>query len=454
MKHILITLIFFCQLPLIAQSPKDTVTMTIDDCIEYAVANSFKTNIQKTRTEDQKMAYNQAIMNHLPSISGGVGLETAFGRGVDPETNSYVNQSNLSNSYSLSGNIPIFQGLSILNQTRKAKISKLRGETELTKVKDDVAIETILAFAEAVYKKEIMILYSQMIEKYNMELKKASRKYGLGAGSQTDVAQIKARLSQEKLVYIEAKNHYEISLIKLKDQMNFPLEQDLALASAEEELLRVQYPEQSVEQVIAFALESNPKSQISRQTVDEEKLSLSIARGQYYPSISLSGGINTAFFRQLDGDNYTSFSNQFNNNLGQWVGVTLSIPIFDRNRARHQVKMAKSSLKRAILTNEQDDRLLRSEIRQALMELSAAEQTLELARYNVKYQSLANEAVAKKYEKGLSSIIELQTSDSDLFKSQLELRNAILKYQIKIREVNYYKGVPFYNRGENRNPQQ
>ena len=431
-------LIFFSQ-TLLAQ--KDTVRMSLDDCINYAVENGYNTNMQKSRTKDSEIDYKQAIMNHLPSISGSVGIETAFGRGIDPETNSYINQSSLSNGYNITGNIPIFQGFSLFNQTRRAKISKLRGESELVKVKDEIAIKTILAFAEAIYNRELVVLSEQMVEKYSLELKKATRRLELGAGSKADLMQIQAGLSQEKLTLIKAENLFEISIIKLKEIMSFPLAEHLSLVKDENQTLQMTLnPGQTVEEILEIALDSNPKAVISKQTLEVEKLSLSIAKGNYYPSLSLSGGVNSAFFRSLDSKPFSSYNSQIRNNLGEWVGLSLSIPIFNRNERRTNVKLAKNNLERAILTHKNESRILESEIRQCFMELDACRQAMEQSLLNVEYHKLANEAISKRFEKGASSLIELQTSDANLFRAEVESRNASLKYQIKIREINYYKG--------------
>jgi len=102
-------------------------------------------------------------------------------------------------------------------------------------------------------------------------------------------------------------------------------------------------------------------------------------------------------------------------------------------------------LKQAQRDYDETMRTLSSEIRQALMELEASKSQWQQAQKNVEYQQIANQANQRKYETGALSIIELQTSDNQLFLSEIELRNAYLRYQIKMREINYYKGKPYVN---------
>ncbi len=417
--------------------------MTLDECVSYAVKNSYKINVQKTRTEDEKIAYNQAIMNFLPSISGSTAVEANFGRGIDPETNSYINETSLANSMNISGDMPVFNGFKLINTARKAKISLLRGENELQRLKDEIALETMAAYAQVVYYRELLDLYEQKIQMYLLEQEKMEKKLELGIGSRADLAQIQARVSKEKFSAISATNNYELSLIRLKDCMNFPLNDELMIVGIIEESILVD-PNQRVDDLVAEAVSANPGLLSFSKGVEIEKLNLKIAKGGYYPRINLYGGIATTFFRHLNSSTYTSYSSQLSNNLGQWVGFSLNIPLFDRNYRRNSIRLAKSTLKRAQLDYDNNARVLESEIRQAVMELNAAESAFIEAKHSVEYQELATLAIRKKYEKGVSSIIEVQTSDADLFSTEVELRNSYLKYQLKLREINYYKGLPLY----------
>jgi len=167
-----------------------------------------------------------------------------------------------------------------------------------------------------------------------------------------------------------------------------------------------------------------------------------MARGAYYPSVSLNGGISTAYFTSTasKGDPYFK---QFKNNLGEWLQLYVAVPIFNGLDARLRVSKAKNNLKQSQRDYDETLRTLSSEIRQAMLELEAAYSQWQQAQKNLEYQQIANQANKRKYEEGTLSIIELQTSNNQLFHSEIELRNAYLRYQIKVREMNYYKGIPY-----------
>lgn len=439
MKKILIFLFLISAIASHSQPP-----MSLEECMSYAAENSYKSARSANDLANSKLAYTGAILDHLPSLSGSIGASANFGRGIDPATNNYISTSTFNNSISANLGLPIFNGLRLLNQTRSAKIAKMRGEEQLRQTRDQVAEETMAAYADVVYNTELVDLYARRIENYKIEEQQVLRKCALGTGSEADLAQIRATLSSEEYTYIAAQNRLEISVIKLKDCMNFPLEDSLIIEPTIKEV-ELFHPEQSTEEIYDYALEFHPSSIISKETLRGNKLNLSIARGSYYPSISFGAGISTSYYTRLDGiaSNSGSYGEQLKNNIGEGLSVSMSVPIFNGLGTRLNVSRSKNNYAQAQRDNQETLRTLSSEIEQAAMDMEASKKQWIQAQKNVAFQKLANHANHRKYTEGLISIIEMQTSDNQLLMSEIELRNSYLSYQIKLREVNYYKGIPY-----------
>lgn len=415
--------------------------MSLEDCMHYAVENSFKTARAVIESENAKKDYTSAILAHLPGVDGYIGINSNFGRGIDPATNNYGNTTTFSNGVGVNARVPIFNGLRYLNRTRSAKIAKLRGEEQLRQTRDKVAEETMLAYAEVVYYKELLRLYEKRIENYKLEEKKMERLLEMDGGSIADLAQIRAILASEEYTAIATRNNLDISILKLKDCMNYPIEIPLLIEPQIKEA-ELFLDGQTVSEIIAFASIIHPTVITEQHNVEIQKHNLSIERGSYYPLLSMSGGISTDFFTSST-NKYDPFFTQYKNNLGEYVGVHLSVPIFSGLDVRLRVSKAKNNLKQARQDYDETIRMLASEIMKAIMELDASKSQWQQAKKNVEFQQIANQANKRKYEVGALSIIELQTSDNQLFLSEIELNNSYLLYQIKIREINYYKGVPY-----------
>lgn len=446
MKKILTTLLISVMItPAIsAQQGGGSQRMNLEECMAYAVNNSYKTARSANDAANSKIDYTGAILNHLPSISAYTGAGSNFGRGIDPATNTYINTATFGNNISASANITVFNGLSMLNRTRSAKIAKLRGDEQLRESRDRVAEEAMVAYAEVVYANELVTLREQQVEQYKVSERLAQRKLELGNGSEADLAQIRATLASHEYNVIAVRNQLENAIIRLKDCMNFPLEDSLIIEPSISEA-EVFEAAQSVEQMYAFAETNNTKAIIQKMNLQYSKISLDITKGYYYPSISASAGIGTSYNVRIDGTQIgaTSYGEQLKNNVGESVNLSMNIPIFNRLSTRFSVAKSRNNYAQAKRDHAEALRRLNSEIRQAMMDLEASHSQWIQAQRNVEHQRIANAANTRKYNEGLLGIIELQTSDSQLLQSEIDLRNSYLKYQIKVREVNYYKGIPY-----------
>jgi len=109
--HWIIALLLLCSLETRAQEKK----WTLEDCINYAVANNLGLKRQILQTETAEANFLKSKMDVLPSLNLGSDARIGFGRSVDPVTNLITFKQNISNSYSLNTNFQLFSGFTTLN---------------------------------------------------------------------------------------------------------------------------------------------------------------------------------------------------------------------------------------------------------------------------------------------------------------------------------------------------
>lgn len=76
------------------------------------------------------------------------------------------------------------------------------------------------------------------------------------------------------------------------------------------------------------------------------------------------------------------------------------------------------------------------------MDLKAASQEFDMAIKKENFSELSYEANKKKYEQGLVTIIDLNTSDNNLRQAKHDVLKAKLTYGIKKRMIDFYQGSP------------
>lgn len=419
---------------------------TLEDCIQHAVENSPKINKQKAQNDIYQQDYLNAIGKLIPSLNTNSSAYFSFGRGVDSETNTYTNINSFSNSYSVYSNLTLFDGFSNIYKVKMQKVNKLTGKQQLEQAKEIIAYETMEAFLNVLYYKRMVQLAQEQATESSNNLKQAQRMEELGMKAKTDVAEMAAKEAADIYNLTRQKNLLTIGIILLKEKMNFPVDEELNIADDDSDEL-ISKSGETVSTIYETAKTINPKALSAESTLKAQELDFRSAKANFFPTISMEAGISTSFVKYMDGSDYVSFSEQLKNKRGSYVGLTLSIPIFNAfskstslNRSRAQVVIARNEFDETL-------RALYSEIEQAVADMNGQADAYQQAVKQREAMETAHQANQRKYEEGLISPLELHTSANRVVEAKAEELNAELQYRLKARLVRYYKGESFIEVG-------
>lgn len=415
--------------------------MTLDECMRYAVEHSPAVRRQDYTNRSYRQDYIESVAALVPSVSGTVGASTSFGRSVDPETNTYTDVSNFDNSYSLSGQMPVFAGLTRINTFRAARVMRSQGVEELQLARDEIALKTMEAYFDVVYYTESVRLAREQLETSTAELAKSRKLFELGLKSAADVAEVESQCASDDYLVTQQENNLALAEIALSEAMNYPADRLLRIVT--DPPVETPAGVAPFDEVLDYALENNPKAVAARHDVRHSRLQFSIAKGNLYPSLYVGGGYSTNFFMSLDDRSlYASFPDQFRDNRGYYVSAQLSIPIFGGLSRRTSVNRARNSWRIAEQNRIETLRTLQSEVAQAYQQMLGYGKEFVQASKKSDAAQLAYEAVSGKYERGMVSALDLQTAADRLLEARSERLRARLQYIVKVRLVAYYNGEP------------
>ena len=105
-----------------------TKTLTLRECMEYAVSNSTQVRIQQSKNDDARLDRRDAILRAFtPSVDGNSYGYYRWGRSIDPETNTYVTTTSLNQGFSVSAGISLFDGFSAINNLKITRTAVAMG---------------------------------------------------------------------------------------------------------------------------------------------------------------------------------------------------------------------------------------------------------------------------------------------------------------------------------------
>lgn len=415
--------------------------LSLEECMRYAVSHATSVGERELDLADSRTDYRAAIASLFPSVSGSVGGSTNFGRSIDPATNAYTEVTTFSNSYGLSASMPLFAGLQQINTLRAARVARELGQVDVEVARDEVAIATLKAYMDVVYYTQAVEIAREQLEAAHETLRQATKQYKLGLKSAADVAEMESQEANYDYLLTTEEHNRALAYIRLAEVMNWSEAEQLEVVT--DFTIDLPLSATTEEELIDYALENNAQIRSARLTTRIQKLQYARAKGGYLPSLNLSGGVNTSYFIDFDHKSaYDPFWNQFRNNRGSYVSLSLSIPIFSGLNRRSAKYRAQNNLHRAELSARALEQSLRSEVSQSWQQMVGNGKLYVQGQKKVRAAQLAYDGAKKKFENGLISALDLQTAANTLLQAKSDRLRARLEYIIQSRMVDYYNGEP------------
>ena len=439
-------------------SAKAQTTMTLHDCMVYAVSNSTKMRIQQAATGDAQIDRRDAALRlFTPQISASTYAYYNFGRSIDPQTNTYFNTTSFHNNYGVSAGYDLFNGFQVVNNWKISKTGMLIADSQEKQVEADICLAVMEAYYNVMYYKRLCDVYEEQVATAEASLKKARRQEELGQKGHADVIQMEADLADRQYDLINTHNMYLDQKMILADLMFWPVDEELVIDT--------QMPDQvghdatftpgltssvipgltgnlSADDIVSFALEHNPAVQIASWQQQNAKRELNTAKWQVLPSVGLYAGWSTSYYT-YQGSSTAAFRDQFRNNGGEYVEVAVSIPIWNRLGKQSTIARKRHALEKATAEYDQKRRDVESEVRRAVQDRDGAATAYQQAQRKAEVQEEAYTLNLKKLEQGLISPLEFQTANNNYLKSQADEMNSLFKYLIKQAVVKYYNGIEY-----------
>ena len=415
-------------------------TMTLRDCMQYAVSNSTKMRIQQAAVGDAQLDRRDAALQlFTPQISAQTYAYYNFGRSIDPQTNTYFNTTSFHNNYGVSAGFDLFDGFQAVNNWKISKTGMLIADSQEKQAEADICLAVMEAYYNVVYYKRLADVYEEQVAVAEQALAKARRQEELGQKGHADVIQMEADLADRQYDLTNTYNMYQDQKMVLADLMFWPLDEELVIDTS---LPAWQVEPVATDAVVDYALEHNPAVWMAAWQQLNAKRQLNTAKWQLLPTVGLYAGWSTSYYA-YQGSETSPFPDQFKNNGGEYVQLSLQIPIWNRLSRHSAISRRKHAYDKATAELDQKRRDVESEVRRAVQDRDGSATAYQQAQRKAEVQAEAYSLNLKKLEQGLISPLEFQTANNNYLKAQADEMNSLFKYLIKQAVVRYYNGVEY-----------
>ena len=425
---------FFVSLSVQGQEP-----WSLDRCIAYAREHATEVRRQTLEQEQKHADYRTALLDFLPSVSAEVNGQYSWGRNIDPETNTYNNVTTFNNYYALGASVTLFDGGATWNAFQQARLDRASAQSAIAKASDDKAMSVMEKYVDAVYTRRTIALAEEKLSDSKALLMKTRRMFDLGEKSRPDVVQVESQVAEDEYNLLHQRNLADKALADLKTAMNYPTDDTLLVAglpvdvAAAAMLPANRHACDSLMQS-GYFLADRPAVAVAEAAAERARLAWKIQRAALLPKLTLSGGVATNYYKNLTAE---GFGSQFRNNMGEYIYMTLSIPIFNAS-SWNKVRRAKTDWQEAQLDVANARRKQHDDALQAVLDYRGYAREVEQLQRKVASDSLAHHLSSRKYEEGMLSVFDLHTASQTLLQSRLLLLQSQMMLALKQRLVNYY----------------
>lgn len=416
---------------------------TLRQCIDYAIEHNIEIKQQSLQVEGAKVDLSTSKNSRLPDLGANIGSGVGFGRvGINAATGStsYQSMTTFSSSLGVSSSTPVFTGFRISNEIKKKEFDLLSATANLSKARENLELQVTSLYLEVLFKKEIEKIYLEQLALTNTQLEKTKALVEAGKVPRSQEYDMMSQQAKDELSLTMSKNDLDISLLNLSQALNLTGENRFDVMEPAIGSDQIENNKASIippSDIYQTAIGIKPHVKVAEYDLESSKKSLNIAKSGYYPTLNFNMSYNTSYNNKAP----SSFGSQFRNQANEYIGVSLSIPIFNRFQTRNSVRTARLNIENSELALDNIKLALYKEIQQAFQSATAAqakytstEKAFQAAEESYKYAE-------QRYEIGKLSVFEFNEAQTKLLTSKSEQVQAKYDFVFRAKILDFYRGA-------------
>ncbi len=420
---------------------------SLRECCDYAVANNISIKQQENQRRQQEIKLSTSKNSRLPDLSGSVGQNFSFGRGLTAD-NTYSNTNTSSTSFSLGTSVPLFTGFQIPNQIKLDQLDLEAATADLEKAKNDIRMQVAQAYVQILYDMEIADVAHRQIEIDSAQVARLQAFVNNGKASEAELSQQRATLANSTLTATQADNNTRLALLTLTQLLELPSPEGFTIVRPNldnldnlDNLENLGNPGSlpTPDAIYAEALGIKPEILSQQLKLKGTEHSIKIAQAGNYPTLSLSGGLGTNYYT-TSGFKADGFGSQLKNNFSQYIGLNLNVPIFNRFQTRNQIRNARINQENQQLALDNTKKTLYQDIQKVYYNALNAQAKEKASQQAVATANDAFHLTQAKYENGKATITEFNESKNNYLKAESDLVQARYENIYQKALIAFYRG--------------
>ena len=405
---------------------EQVLRFTLEDCLNYAFGNNYNRESIKLNEESREDFYDQSKKERLPDLSASLS---------ESLTHNQTNSSSWDGNYNLNSGIVLYQGGNITQTIKKNKLMSEQAGFQTLQYDNDLTINILQAFLTALGNEELLKYQQALLQTSEEQVKQGKERYEVGEILESDLLLLESQWATDKNNIVETTINRDNSLLVLKSLLSLDPLQPIEIVYPDANAVDYMSNLPTEGYVLERSLLSMPDMKISQYNVEIAETGLKIAKSAYSPTISLNGSMGTGHF-----NNFSGYGNQLSDRFNAQIGISVSIPLFNKGRTKSNVTQSRIALEQAELDKKQTDLTFRQNILQEYSNVVSAGSKYETSKVKEKAYSSSFDAYRAKYEAGSITTVELLQQQNNYISAMNDYIQNKYGFMLKRKMLDVYMG--------------
>lgn len=438
-------------------------------------------DIQDARLGDDAASLNvssaRADALPLPFVSASVTPSQRYGLAFDQTTGQLTSQTSESLNLGVNASIDLFDGFRNSRLLEQARINRSVATFTVERTRQQVVFDVSSRFLQVLLDSEIVAIRTENLDAQRQLLDQVDALVEAGMRARADLFAQQAVVAQAELAMLQAQQAVDLATTRLVEALQLDPFGDYLFTAPTVDPASLTEEAINLDVLLRAAYERRPDLQAQDRRIEAARSGIGVARSGRLPTITLSGGYGTGYSslqQQLvsggetillpvttasgeailvDGDPFqfpsqtpavvetSPLLDQFSDNRGGNLGLSISIPLFDRFQTRRQVQQAEIEVRRAEIQQDRLRQSIATEVRQALIDYRNAAKQLEVTAVQVAAARAAVEAEQDRFELGAGTLVALEQSRARLVEAEASRAQATYQFLFRRALIDLAQGT-------------
>lgn len=448
-------------------------------CVSYAVANNISVKQANVQARITALSVKLQKAGQYPSLnfSGSAGYN--LGRSINPATNQFETNKTFFNNYQLQSGVSLFNWFSRRYAVEASKLDYQAANAAVDKARNDIALNVAVAYLQTLLAFEQIGISNIQIQQTLSQLDVVQKRVKAGVLPELNLVEVQAQLARDSAAYITSQSSYQQNRIQLKALLSLDMSTPFDIAKPDVSNIPIEsLADLQPAYVYQMALKNLPQQKVNQFRLQSALKNIQFTRASMYPGISAFAAVGSTYvpnfpdrsklavtplsgfdtlnfvvesspgqFSPVLGPRVRTFmpdagfgQQVFDINLGQRIGLNLSVPIFNNRQLKTNWERSKLNAESIKLQLHQDNLTLQADIYNAYTNAVNAQQRYLASVKAVEASQKALDFSQKRYDAGLLSIFELITNQNNLTRAKLDAATAQYEFVFRMKLLEFYKG--------------